>query len=142
MCLDILNTYRDLGLLILRIGIGFMFVLHGYPKITGGPEFWAQIGAATSFVGINFTPVFFGFMAALSEFGGGICLMLGLWFRPACLLMTITMAVAAAMHLGKGDDLVKGASHAVEMGFVFFSLFFIGPGLYSLDEKLKKTFRK
>ena len=35
---------KDTGLLILRIGIGVMFMLHGLPKITGGTEQWAQMG--------------------------------------------------------------------------------------------------
>ena len=50
--------------------------------------------------------------------------------------MLLTMTVAAAMHLGKGDGL-KGASHAIEAGVVFLSLILIGPGTYSIDEKLK-----
>ncbi|RZK26274.1 MAG: DoxX family protein, partial [Flavobacterium sp.] len=28
-----------------------------------------------------------------------------------------------------------GASHAIELGIVFFSLIFIGPGKYSVDKK-------
>ncbi|WP_369811116.1 DoxX family membrane protein [Hymenobacter mellowenesis] len=33
------NRYpaHDFGLLIIRVGIGLMFMLHGYPKLTGGP---------------------------------------------------------------------------------------------------------
>ncbi len=32
------NSYRtrDLGLLVLRIGLGMMFTMHGYPKLMGG----------------------------------------------------------------------------------------------------------
>ena len=29
--------YHDLGLLVLRVGLGVMFMLHGYPKLMGGP---------------------------------------------------------------------------------------------------------
>ena len=39
-----LSRHRDLGLLILRVGIGAMFMFHGWPKISGGPAFWAQVG--------------------------------------------------------------------------------------------------
>ncbi|MCK5427530.1 MAG: DoxX family protein [Thermodesulfovibrionia bacterium] len=135
MLLTFLSKYRNIGLLILRIGIGCMFLFHGAPKIFGGPEKWEQLGMAMSNVGIQFMPVFWGFMAAFSEFIGGICIILGLFFRPVCILLTITMIVAAAMHLGKGDGL-RGASHAIEAGIVFLSLILIGPGKYSLDEKL------
>jgi putative oxidoreductase len=38
MILHKLDRYRDAGLLVLRIGIGVMFMLHGFPKVMGGPE--------------------------------------------------------------------------------------------------------
>jgi hypothetical protein len=42
-----MDRYRDLGLLILRVGFGLAFVwYHGYPKLAGGPEMWARIGDA------------------------------------------------------------------------------------------------
>lgn len=132
-----MNKYRDFGLLLLRLGIGGMFVWHGAPKILGGVEKWSQLGTAMKSVGIEFLPAFWGFMAAVAELGGGICLILGLFVRPACLLLAITMGVAAAMHLDKGDGL-RGASHAVEAAVLFFSLIFIGPGRYSLDEAFAK----
>jgi putative oxidoreductase len=134
MILTSLGKYRDVGLLILRIGIGGMYLYHGFPKISGGPEKWEKLGMAMKYVGIEFAPVFWGFMAAFSEFFGGICIMLGLFFRPAGILLTITMVIAASMHLGRGDGL-KVASHAIENGIVFLSLIFIGPGKYSIDKK-------
>ncbi len=137
MCLQFLDKYRDAGLLILRVGIGFMFMLHGWPKITGGPMFWEKLGMATGSVGIHFAPTFFGFMAALAEFGGGILLMLGLCSRLACILLFINMFVASAMHITKGDGVITVASHAIEAAILFLSLIFIGPGQYSLDDKLK-----
>lgn len=134
MILTFLNKYRDFGLLILRIGLGSMFMLHGAPKILGGPEKWEKIGMAMSSLGIEFIPVFWGFMAAFSEFIGGICIIFGIFFTPACILLGITMAVAVNMHLSRGDGF-QTASHAIESGIVFLSLIFIGPGKYSLDEK-------
>ena len=40
MVLRFLDKYRDIGLLFLRIGIGVMFIMHGLPKLIGGPEKW------------------------------------------------------------------------------------------------------
>ena len=136
MVLTFLNKHRHTGLLILRIGLGLMFVFHGAPKLFGGAEKWGQIGMAMASLGIGFMPAFWGFMAAISEFFGGICLILGIVFRPACILLTITMLVATISHLGRGDGL-SGASHAIEAGIVFLSLILIGAGKYSLDEKLQ-----
>jgi putative oxidoreductase len=73
-------------------------------------------------------------MAALTELAGGVLLIIGLFFRSACIFLAITMAVAAAMHLGKGDGL-QVASHAIEDGILFLGLFFIGPGKFSMDKK-------
>lgn len=134
MVLSFLGKYRDFGLLVLRLGIGVMYLFHGGPKLLGGPEKWEKVGSAMSFVGIKAIPEFWGFMAGFSEFFGGICLILGIFFRPACILLTITMAVAASMHLGKGEGL-SAASHAIENGIVFVSMLFIGPGKYSIDRK-------
>ena len=123
----------DRGLLLLRIGLGLMFmVCHGGPKLFGGPELWAKVGAAMSHLGITVVPVAWGFLAAASEFAGGLCLMLGLFTRPAAAFMAVTMAVATTMHLHQGDGL-SGASHAIEAGLVFLALLLTGPGRYSLD---------
>jgi putative oxidoreductase len=135
MILTFLNKYRDIGLLVLRVGIGGMFIFHGAPKIIAGPEKWGQLGMAMGTFGIHFLPVFWGFMASFAEFIGGILIILGLFFRPACMLLTINMTVATSFHLNRGDGLL-GASHAIEAGILFLSLVLIGPGKYSLDEKL------
>ena len=124
-----LGKYRDFGLLVLRLGVGVMFLFHGWPKLMGGPVKWEALGTAMGYLGIHVIPVFWGLMAALSEFFGGVCLILGVVFRPACLLLLGTMAVAATMHLQRGDGL-QVASHAIELGFVFFGLLFIGPGRF------------
>ncbi|GJQ58793.1 MAG: quinol oxidase [Candidatus Scalindua sp.] len=133
-----LDKYRDWGLLILRVGIGVMFMCHGFPKLTAGPEVWQKLGEALSTIGIHFAPTIMGLIAAISEFGGGLLLVLGLFTRPACLFLVSTMVVATLMHVRSGDPFVK-YSHALESAILFFSLLFIGPGKISLDEKLSKN---
>ncbi len=133
MILTFLNKYRNIGLLILRVGIGVMFIFHGFPKITGGPAMWTKLGATMGIFGIEFLPVFWGFMSSFAEFFGGIFLIFGFFFRPICMLMAVNMIVASSMHLNRGQG-ISGASHAVELGIVFLSLILIGPGKYSLDE--------
>lgn len=134
MCIRIFEKYKNLGFLILRLGIGGMFMFHGFGKISGGPEVLAKIGGVMSLVGIDFGHTVFGGMAAAAEFGGGLCLILGLMFRPACFFMFFTMYMATYMHVSRGDSL-QVASHAIEAGILFLSLMFIGPGDWSLDEK-------
>ncbi len=128
---NFLDRYKDLGLLLLRVGLGIAFLFHGVPKIMSGPEKWKALGGAMGMLGITFVPVFWGFMAALSEAAGGALLILGLFFRPACILLACTMAVALTMHIGKGDPFAV-YSHSLEDGIVFLSLILIGPGKYVL----------
>ncbi len=129
------------GLLILRVGFGLMFMVHGWPKIVGGPEFWTGLGSAMGYIGIHFLPEFWGFMAALSEFGGGVLLIAGMFTRTASSLMLITMLVASVKHLAGGDG-IAGASHALESGIVFLYIIITGPGKLSADRfwmnRLKK----
>ena len=129
------EKYLSAGILLMRLGMGVMFVLHGWPKITGGPAVWGKVGSAVSNFGIDFAFTWFGFFAAGAEFIGGILIVLGLLFRPACAALTMTMLVAAVMHLSAGDG-IMGASHAIEAGIVFLALFVAGPGKFSFDKKL------
>lgn len=127
--------YKDTGLLLLRIGIGTMFILHGWPKLAGGPARWEAIGQTMELVGISFAPAFWGFLAGFAEVAGGLLLILGLFWRIACLFLLLTMIIAATRHIAAGDPF-NVYSHAVEAAILFFSLLFIGPGKYSLDNKL------
>lgn len=124
----------DLGLLVIRVGLGAMFMFHGAPKLLSGPEGWARLGKAMSHLGVDAYPVVWGAAAAIAESLGGLMLLLGWMTRPFLFLMLCTMIVAATQHLMKGEGL-KAASHAVELGVVFFGLMFIGPGAHSLDAR-------
>ena len=133
-----LDKHRDIGLLILRIGIGSMFVWHGYAKLSAGPERWIELGQALLALGINFAPKFMGLVASISEFGGGMLLILGLLTRPACFFLLITMVVATSMHLANGDPR-QILSHPLELAILFLSLLLIGPGRFSMDEMLLRN---
>jgi len=129
------DDYRNFGILILRVGIGFMFFIHGYPKLLGGTETWNQLGMAMANLGVTFFPEFWGFLAAISESLGGVLIVFGFLTRPTAAFLSFTMLVAAVFHLNKGDGLI-GASHAIESCFVFVSLIFIGSGRYGFDAKM------
>ncbi len=129
-----LGKYRNTGLLIIRLGLGVMMMMHGYPKLLGGPEKWEAVGSSMKYLGITFAPAFWGLLAAATETFGGFLVLIGLAFRPVCLLLTFTMIVAASMHIQTSTNYMV-ASQAIEVGVVFFGLAFLGPGKYSIDKK-------
>ncbi|MFW5871317.1 MAG: DoxX family protein [Verrucomicrobiota bacterium] len=135
VCMSTETHVRDIGLLVLRIGIGSMFIWHGHSKLFGGPEMWAGVGQAMGNLGIGFGAPFWGFMAAFAEFFGGIFLILGIFTRVACALMAFTMLVGATMHLKQGDGL-SVAAHALELMIVFISVFIMGAGRFSVGRML------
>jgi len=126
------RSYRDAGILVLRLGFGIMFMFHGFPKIMGGTYEWEKAGTEMQALGISFLPAFWGFMSAFAEFVGGTLLILGLFTRVFAVLMFINMIVAAVSHLTK-DPALLASAYPIEDGIVFLSLIIMGPGRYSLD---------
>ena len=124
----------QLGLLFIRVGVGVMFVVHGWGKVIGGVETWHWLGSQMSNLGITFLPVLWGILAASTEFFGGLCLIFGFGTRVAALLLSFVMFVAVVHHLQKGDSFVGGYSHALTMLLVFIGFVLAGPGRYSLDQ--------
>ena len=135
LALTSLDRYRDLGLLVLRVGIGVMFIAHGW-KVFAGPEVLARIGGAMAIFGLDFAPTFWGLLGKGTELVGGMLLILGLLTRPAAFFLLCTMIVATAKHLVLDDYSIMQASHAIEAGILFLSLILIGAGRYSLDHRI------
>jgi putative oxidoreductase len=126
----------DLGLLVMRLGLGGLFIAHGQPKVWGGPDGWEKIGGAMAMFGLDFAPTFWGACAAFSEFLGGILLVLGLFFRPACAALAFTMLVALGFHLKMGHGFYTehswaAASHCLA---AFLGLLLTGPGKFSVKK--------
>src|SRR5271165_1013938 len=89
------------GLLVLRLVAGTAMMFHGWPKIQH----------ATSWMGPDApVPGVFQALAALAEFGGGLCWVLGLLTPLASFLLVCNMAVATGMvHIPAGHPFVASA---------------------------------
>ena len=123
---------NQLALTVLRIGIGLLFVGHGYLKVVRGYDEWLWTGQQMKYIGITFWPLFWGICAMLAEFGGGICLTLGFCTRIAAAFMAFTMFVAVSHHIGKGDS-YGYISFPFSQMIIFIALMIAGSGPYSLD---------
>ncbi|MEO8446771.1 MAG: DoxX family protein [bacterium] len=124
---------KNIATLLLRIGIGLPFILiYGLMKMEGGAMMWEQIGGTMTNFGIKFAPVVWGFVASLTEFGGGILILLGLFTRTAALFLSINMLVAAIQHFSMHDQWYNSVL-PLELMSVFLALLLIGAGKYSLD---------
>jgi putative oxidoreductase len=129
MIKNFLNKYSDAGILFfykVRHWFRLYFFVHGWGKITRGPELWGKLGGSMSNLGITFAPEFWGFMSAFAEFGGGILLLIGLFSRTAAFFMAFNMLVAATQHLSKLDPWNK-AIYPMELFGVFMGLIFLTP---------------
>jgi putative oxidoreductase len=122
----------DVALLLLRLAVGSAFILHGWGKIQH-PTTWMGPQSAV--------PSVLAFLAAFSEFGGGIALILGLLTRLSALGLICTMAVAVYFHaVVFGDPFVAtkqgGGSYELALIYLFISILFLafGAGRVSVDK--------
>jgi putative oxidoreductase len=127
----------DLGLLLIRLGVGLSVVIfHGYHKLMGGPELWTGLGESMKFVHIAQYPVVWGFLAAFAESICSCLIIIGVLFRPAAFLLAFNMFIAILTHLHMPADAPNhgwmGASHALELASVCLGFLFTGPGKFSL----------
>jgi putative oxidoreductase len=123
---------KDVGLLIMRIGIGVIFIKHGVGKLGGGYDKWVWAGTQMGLLGITWFPVFWGLCAACAEFFGGLALAIGIGTRIAAFFMAITMIVATAYHISNNDPFTA-ISHPLSLLVVFVGFMIAGAGRYSID---------
>src|SRR5690242_13947282 len=83
-----LNSLQPLGLAILRVALGVIFIYHGYPKLVRADAMMRQF-----FIQHGFPGYFVGLAGILECVGGGL-LLIGLFTRPAALLLAAEMLIA------------------------------------------------
>ena len=130
----------DFAVLIMSLILGPCFVIHELVKL-------GLVGSGTmdgfacwlEELGVPF-PALQARMAMVSELVGGTLLTLGLFMRPACLVLVFTMLVAGKLgHRGAGYLITNdppGAEYTINLAVVAFALFVTGPGSVSLDALL------
>ena len=125
----------DWGILILRLGVGIMFVAHGLQMafgLFGGPGI---SGFSKMLSGLGFDPaMFWSYIASYTVFFGGAFLILGVQTRiAAALLLIFILTAAVKVHLSKGFFLASGG---FEYNFVIvaacLALILLGSGKFNI----------
>jgi putative oxidoreductase len=126
-----LNKLQPISLLALRVVLGIIFLYHGYPKLARSHPNMHGVFIEHGM------PGYFAYVAGIIEtFGGGL-LLLGLFTRPAALLLAIEMGVAIwKVHSGHGYYAVYEYEFPLILAAACFALATVGAGLISLDHPL------
>ena len=98
------NTRLALALLILRCFVGIAFIQHGSGKLMHPSEFAAEFGI----------PVWLGLATMLTQFIGGILLVIGALTPLAALGIAGTMITATIFLIDRGEPFINPAGHSWE----------------------------
>lgn len=144
---DFIAGSQGYMLLVFRVVVGFLFILHGLPKLKHLKTWSAALGA----------PLPLCFLSAAFMVVGGTGLILGLLTPFSSLSILVSMIYAIVIELIKGDPMVapdpyllgeyyegpegqKGEPPSYEKALIFslmlLLLIVFGPGTYSLDALL------
>lgn len=123
----------SIGLLLIRVYAGAALMQHGKGKFAN-PFHWMD-GAPD-----HPAPIL-QMLAAVSEYLGGLALILGLFTPTAAFGVACTMAYATWHHLSQGDPFVgRGGSFEPALGYLTTAVLLLaaGPGSLSLDAAIAR----
>jgi putative oxidoreductase len=126
-----LNRFADPVYCIMRLLIGLMFFCHGAQKVLG---WFPKPGQPPA------SPDMLMTVGGWIELICGLLIAIGLLTRPAAFLASGMMAVAYFMAHASGGffPLVNRGEIAVVYAWLFFFMFFYGPGRFSVDAMMRR----
>jgi putative oxidoreductase len=125
-----------LGLLLIRLVVGILFIGHGAQKLFGWFGGYGPKGTGGWMESVGIKPgVAMAVLAGLMELLGGLLLAAGLFTPLAAVLITLTMLGAIIKVHGKNGIWVtaNGYEYPLVLIAVAIGIALIGPGAYSLD---------
>lgn len=131
--LENMKQYQDYAPLLLRIGVGLVFIIAGWGKLTG------LEGTAGFFENEGIPlPQFSALLVGVVEFVGGLMVLLGFYIRIPALLLAIVMLVAiftVKLPEGWGGD---GWTYDFLLLLMCLSLLFMDEGKVSVAQMMGK----
>ena len=125
---------KNLALLLLRIGVGLIFVLAGWGKLTGIENVQSFFGN----VGIPLAGIM-AWVVALVEFVGGLMVLIGYKVKIPSLLLAFIMIVAILTVKLGGDGGFSGMRVDIMLFVSSLALAILGSGGYSVEGMLNKS---
>ena len=125
---------KNLALLLLRIGVGLIFVLAGWGKLTGIENVQAFFGN----VGIPLAGIM-AWVVALVEFVGGLMVLIGYKVKIPSLLLAFIMIVAILTVKLGGDGGFSGMRVDIMLLVSSSAIAILGSGGYSVEGMLNKS---
>lgn len=124
------NRHIDLAALVLRLGLGTMFIAHGLLKVLvftlpGTVQFFDTVGL----------PGWLAYPVAFMELAGGALLIAGVWTRWVALALLPILLGAAAVHWGNGwvfSNANGGWEYAAFLAVAAVAQSLLGAGRYRL----------
>jgi putative oxidoreductase len=126
----------NIGLLIIHLVVGLLFVCHGAQKLFGWFGGYGLKGTGGWFESIGMKPgVSMALLAGLAELVGGILFALGLLTPLAGIIITGTMVMAIAKVHGPNGIWAtsNGYEYNLTLLAVAIGIALVGPGQYALD---------
>jgi putative oxidoreductase len=127
------------GLLVLRLVLGVIFIGHGAQKLFGSFGGPGLKGTAGFFEQLGIKPPYLmAVLAGLAEVVGGILVILGFLTPLATLALIVVMIVAVlTVHLKNGFFVTNGGyEFNLALAGMALTLLIVGAGAYSLDSAL------
>ncbi|MGO3909216.1 DoxX family membrane protein [Huaxiibacter chinensis] len=124
-------THEDAGKLLLRLAVGGLMLFHGLHKLFGG------VGFISGMLVEKGLPGFIAYGVLIGEVVAPVLIVLGIFTRPAALVLAFTMVVAWLMvGTGKTFALDAVGAWAIESLVYFFigalAVAGLGAGRYSV----------
>ena len=132
MIQTLFGSSADLPSLILRLAIGTLFIMHGYPKLTAAQR--TQGGAWMKSMGMPAAMIPFG---GVVEFFGGLALILGILTPIVAALSALWMLSTTWLVITKAKKkYVGGYEIDITLFLAALALALLGSGIYSIDHLL------
>jgi putative oxidoreductase len=121
-----------LGVLLVRIAIGIVFINAGWMKVSNMEP------VITGFASMGFNSAL-AYFVSYAELLGGALILVGLLTRYAAFVIAIIMLVAVKVLSGNGFSMANGGfEYPLVLAIISFGLVFLNSGKYSLDQLLCK----